>query len=96
MKCPFELPVRVIETNGSIVDANNEMVVKVLYSHKNFELQIKQLHYTAKAINSHEKLKTALEEIEAVSCGEKQVAEDDSEGMGWIYKRIQALKEAEK
>ena len=35
----------------------------------------------------------AIEEIEAVSCGEKQVAEDDSEGMGWIYKRIQALKE---
>ena len=56
MKCPFELPVEVIESNGSIVDAKNVMILKVLYSHKTFDLQIQQLHYTAKAINSHDKL----------------------------------------
>lgn len=27
-----------------------------------------------------------------ISCGEEQVADDDSEGMGWIYNRIQELK----
>lgn len=37
------------------------------------------------------RLTECLNEIESVSCGESQVAEDDSEGMGWIYKRIQAL-----
>ena len=44
---------------------------------------------------AYEGLVEALSEIEAVSCGEKQVADDDSEGMGWIYKRIQALQETE-
>ena len=37
-----------------------------------------------------------LDEIEAVSCGEKQIecdgVYDDSDGLAWIYKRIQALK----
>jgi vacuolar-type H+-ATPase subunit I/STV1 len=41
------------------------------------------------------KLKTCIDEIEKVSCGEEQVAEDDSEGMGWIYKRIQKMKGGE-
>ena len=49
------------------------------------------------AINSHKKLLQALEEIEAVSCGERQVESDgvydDGDGLLWIYKRIQALKE---
>ena len=62
MECPIKTPVRVIETNGSIVDANNEMILKVLYSHKSFELQVKQLHYTAKVINSHENLVKELRE----------------------------------
>jgi hypothetical protein len=56
--------------------------------------------YIVHAINSHEKLVEAIGEIEAVSCGEKQIESDgvydDSDGMQWIYKRIQALKEAEK
>jgi len=43
----------------------------------------------------NERLKGCIDEIEAVSCGEEQVAEDDSEGMGWIYKRIQTLKGGE-
>lgn len=46
--------------------------------------------------SSRKELLDALEEIEAVSCGEKQVANDDSEGMGWIYKRIQAIAKAKK
>ena len=40
----------------------------------------------------NKRLRDCLDEIERVSCGEDQVADDDSEGMGWIYKRIQALK----
>lgn len=48
----------------------------------------------AKRIEEMEKL---IEEIEAVSCGEKQIESDgdynDSDGMRWIYERIQALKE---
>lgn len=37
-----------------------------------------------------------IRDIEDVACGEKQVANDDSEGMGWIYARIQqALKGGE-
>jgi len=39
-----------------------------------------------------EELTTCISDIEAVSCGESQVADNDSDGMGWIYKRIQALK----
>ena len=45
---------------------------------------------------NHEELLKAIDEIEAVSCGEKQIESDgvydDSDGMSWIYKRIQALK----
>lgn len=37
-----------------------------------------------------------ITEIEAVSCGEKEVATDDSDGMGWIYKHIQQFKESGK
>jgi len=44
-----------------------------------------------KLSTENEQLKECLHEIEAVSCGKEQVAEDDSEGMGWVYKRIQAL-----
>ncbi len=44
-------------------------------------------------------LRDVLEEIEAVSCGETQIQSDgsynDSDGMKWIYDRIQALKEKE-
>ena len=43
-------------------------------------------------------LEECLEEIEKVSCGEEQIesdgAYDDSDGMKWIYDRIQALKES--
>jgi len=42
--------------------------------------------------DKNKRLRDCLDEIEAVSCGEDQVADDDSEGMGWIYKRIQTLK----
>jgi Mg2+ and Co2+ transporter CorA len=48
---------------------------------------------TDRARDENNKLKTCIDEIEKVSCGENQVAEDDSEGMGYIYKRITALKE---
>jgi|GEM_PF-5457377 len=51
--------------------------------------------YIVQAINSHEKLVKIIDEIEAVSCGEDQVGSDgvydDSDGLLWIYKRIQAL-----
>lgn len=47
-----------------------------------------------------EELESLLDEIEAVSCGEKQIESDgvynDSDGLLWIYKRIQALKEGSK
>jgi len=93
MECPFELPVekkpdsKEFEGLWIVVDKVGMII--------GFPLKDFEADYIVQAINSHEKMKTALEEIEAVSCGEKQVAEDDSEGMGWIYKRIQALKEAE-
>lgn len=44
-------------------------------------------------------LESLLDEIEAVSCGESQIESDgiydDSDGLLWIYKRIQAQKEGE-
>lgn len=36
-------------------------------------------------------LEAALKEIREVACGETQVAEDDTEGMAYIYRRITAL-----
>lgn len=63
MECPFKTPVRVIESNGSIVDSENNMILKVLYTCKNFNVQVKQLHYAAKAINSHEKLVIELRDL---------------------------------
>ena len=46
------------------------------------------------------KLWEELDEIEAVACGEKQIESDgvydDSDGMKWIYDRVQALKEPDK
>jgi len=102
MKCPFETPVRVIESNGSIVDAKNDMVVKVLYSHKNFSLQVKQLHYTAKAINSHEKLLENLNNLDnclAIMANTK--TEEGIRDLPSLSNNLrdyikQALKEAEK
>lgn len=51
----------------------------------------------AKAKAENEKLRQALDEIEAVACGETQIEADggydDSDGMKWIYDRTQALKE---
>ncbi len=42
------------------------------------------------------RLREALEEIEAVACGETQIdtdgSYDDGDGMKWIYDRTQALK----
>lgn len=44
----------------------------------------------------NKRFRDALDEIEAVSCGEEQIecdgVYDDSDGMKWIYDRIQALK----
>ncbi len=44
----------------------------------------------------NKRLEEVLDEIEAVSCGETQIecdgVYDDSDGMRWIYKRIQVLK----
>ena len=36
-----------------------------------------------------ERLQDALKEIEAVACGETQVAENDTDGLQWIWKRCQ-------
>ena len=44
----------------------------------------------------NKRYRKAITEIERASCGEDQVAFDDTEGLQWIYKRIQALKENEK
>ena len=35
-----------------------------------------------------DRLRAELASIRDVACGEAQVAEDDSEAMGWIYRRI--------
>jgi hypothetical protein len=43
----------------------------------------------------NQRLQTAIDEIERASCGEDQVAENDTDGMHWIYKRIQELKVGE-
>jgi len=42
------------------------------------------------------RLGDAFKRIAAVASGEEQVAEDDSEGMGWIYHFIQKLDEQQK
>jgi hypothetical protein len=42
---------------------------------------------------SVEELLTLIEEIKQVACGEHQVANDDTEGMEWIYKRILAAQQ---
>ncbi len=51
----------------------------------------------ATAREKNKRLREALEEIEAVACGETQIesdgAYDDGDGLHWIYKRIQALPE---
>lgn len=47
-----------------------------------------------------ELLETALKEIESVACGEDQIEADgdynDSDGMKWIYDRIQTLEREKK
>ena len=95
MKCPFIVPV---EKEVSYQDRRGEFfrIIDVAKCTIVSDLREDVADFLVQAINSHEKYKEVLEEIEGVSCGEIQVAEDDSEGMGWIYKRIQALKEAEK
>ena len=84
----MKLPVKP-KDSWEIIDANG---VHVCIAHT-----IAIRDQIVQAINSYEKSKTTLEEIEAVSCGEKQIECDgvynDSDGLLWIYKRIQALKE---
>lgn len=38
-----------------------------------------------------ERLREVIDDIEAVACGEEQVAENDTEGMAWIWNRLQKL-----
>ena len=97
MKCPIKTPVRVIETNGSIVDAENEMVIKVLYRNQIYDLQVQQLHYAAKAINSYEKLKDLADDLRS---GLAYLRETKTEPYGFgidrLEEKLQALEEAEK
>jgi len=96
MECPFKLPVEKLEYEDPRISRDPE---RFLIVSPDGEFSLKRCNekcadYIVQAINSYKKQSEALDEIEAVSCGEKQVTEDDSEGMGWIYKRIQILKEA--
>jgi len=97
MKCPIKTPVRVIETNGSIVDAENEMVIKVLYRNQIYDLQVQQLHYAAKAINSYEKLKDLADDLKS---GLSYLRDTNQIPYGFgidrLEEKLQALKEAEK
>ncbi len=97
MKPPFQLPVE------KKPDFKNEDLFRVESADGlflSFSLKEDEVDYIVTAINSHEKSAEAIDEIETVSCGEKQIESDgvydDSDGLSWIYKRIQALKEAEK
>ena len=51
-----------------------------------------QLSYTKTEFDQqrdeNKELKELIEKIRAISCGENQVAENDSEGMGVIYNLI--------
>ncbi len=91
MGCPFELPVEKVQMPKNSKGIKLYRIDKVYFPYTEDEA-----NYIVQAINSYEKSKTTLEEIEAVSCGEKQIECDgvynDSDGLLWIYKRIQALK----
>ena len=99
MKCPFIVPV---EKEVSYQDRRGEFfrIIDVAKCTIVSDLREDVADFLVQAINSHDKLSEALDEIEAVSCGEQQIESDgvydDSDGMLWIYKRIQALKESEK
>ncbi len=47
-------------------------------------------------VAENKRLREVLEEVEAVACGETQIESDgsydDSDGMKWIYDRIQSFK----
>lgn len=40
--------------------------------------------------DENERLRAALIEIQAVACGERQVADDDTDGLHWIYRAAKA------
>ena len=96
MKCPYNIPLEAYYGTLSKMWLVKDAEGKVLF----FDLTEAKADYIVTAINSYEKSAEAIDEIEAVSCGEKQIecdgVYDDSDGLLWIYKRIQALKEAEK
>ena len=58
------------------------------------------LHGYTKNCPAVQKLQDCINQIEAVACGEEQIQADgvydDSDGLQWIYKRIQSLKESDK
>ena len=56
-----------------------------------FERRGKEL---TKAKDRIEKMDAILTEIERISCGEDQVADDDTEGMEVIYKKIVEYQES--
>ena len=97
MECPFELPVKKAVTH--VTEAGCKYQVQIATGKRALAafLTKDEADYIVQAINCHEKLVEALDEIEAVSCGEKQIESDgvydDSDGLLWIYKKIQALKE---
>ena len=92
MNCPFDLPTKKKPDGNNLWIVVSRIGLILSIPLKDFEAD-----YIVQAINSHEKLVDAIDEIEAVSCGEKQIESDgvydDSDGMSWIYKRIQALGE---
>ncbi|KKM89589.1 hypothetical protein LCGC14_1247250 [marine sediment metagenome] len=72
-----------------------ETILKTLTVHQHNTLGYATIH----ALKQASKAQTdCIAEIEAVACGEKQIECDgvynDSDGLKWIYDRIQALTHA--
>ena len=65
MECPIKTPVKVIGTNGTIANVDDNMFLKILFrGQRDFELKMQKLRYVAKAINSHEKLVKLLKDAQ--------------------------------
>lgn len=87
---PTEEIIQQLANENEKLKAENEELRQVIINDRDVVLVPK------KTYDQLEKFKEAIDEIEAVSCGEEQIecdgVYDDSDGMLWIYKKIQALK----
>jgi len=89
MNSPFNSPIEIYEIDGlwDVRDSATKHALTLANEDK------KKAEFIAHALNKHDTMGDLIDAISRIACGEDQVADDDSEGMGVIYTMIEKFKD---